>query len=268
MYNWNLRLSKRVDIWIVVFFWSVSLFNVLANFFVYSIMSSYDLDGFLQGGTIEGGLQKALSTALELFIISGIVTILVMGDRLLAKKKVKSQIPSKFDSEAEKLEFNFRKRNAIRISIFVVITFFSLPWIFAIVGIFISDIPGLSIIFLGRQAYKGFPSVHVGEHHGWDAYLYGVMAIVGSKAFDSKYYVNNRVSRSFLAGGCVFFGLYAFFAGFEDGLNEQLLKRGINVVIYPFFAGVYNSMLFYPILAIISISCVISYYLFITKKQE
>ena len=250
MFNWKLRLSKRVDVWIVIFFWAISVFNIIANFFVYSIFPSYDL--------YNPGLssaEKVLETASTLVPICAIVTIVLLGDRYLTTKKSREQTES--DSITSSVSFNFKRRNIARVLLAGIITFFSLPWILAIVGVYISDVPILSTIFLGRQPYPypdGLPSVHLGAHHGWDAYLFSIFAIVGSISLDSKYYLKNRAGRSVIAGGITFLSLYAFFAGLEDGINEQLLKRGLEVAIYEFFEQAYSSMFFYPLLAIVAVS--------------
>jgi hypothetical protein len=247
-----------VDFWIVVFFWAISIFNMVANFIVYSVFPSYDL--YNPG---LSGAEKVLETASTLVPICAIVTIVLLGDRYLATKKSREQTGA--DSSTSLTSFNFKRRNIARLLLAGIITFFSLPWILAIVGVYISDVPLISAIFLGRQPYpypNGLPSVHLGAHHGWDAYIFSIFAIVGSISLDSKYYLKNKAFRSIIAGGIVFLSLYAFFAGFEDGINEQLLKRGLKVPVYEFFEEAYSSVFFYPLIAITAISCAIFWYYF------
>jgi len=268
MYNWKLRLSKRIDIYIVFSFWAVSIFNIITNFIVYSVFSQYDLNGYYKGGNIEGGFLKALNTALFLIPICIIITILMLGDRYLAGKEAKFQERDKSEFDVPSLEF--RKRNLLRLIIFGIIIFISLPWILALVGIYASDIPGLSAIFLGRQPYPdmyGYPSVHLGVHHGWDAYLFAVMAIIASISLDSRYYLKNNKIRSIVAGGIAFFILYTVIAGTEDFLNEQIIKRGIETPIYYFFNALYTSPFRYPVTGIIAVLFALFWYYYFSKSE-
>jgi len=260
MYSWELRLSKKVDIWIVVFFWSITIFNIIANFIVYSTASSYDL----YGATVNG-VEKAIITASVLIPLSLIVSIVFLGDRLIARKnfRVQSEISSEF---IEPL-FNFKKHNIIRIILLISVIFYSLPWITALVGVYVDYIPGLNLIFLGSQPYNGLPAVHLGEHHGFGGFLYVTMAIVLSFSLDSNYYIKNNLARSLNAGSIAIFGIYGFIGIMEDGMNEQLLKRGIDLPIYHFFSDLYRWNLLYPALAIIGLTTLFLWFYFSVKKN-
>ncbi len=260
-YDWNLRLSNRADLKIVMFFWIISIFNIVANFIVYWMFPSFDLYNPPMGGTLMGGAYKALTTAAKLIPICIIVTLIILRDRKIARLRVKEV---KMNSE-KPVQLSNKKRNMIRSVIFVVATMICLPWILALVGVYISDIPGLNLIYLGRQPYTGennMPSVHLGEHHGWDGYLFVLMALVASILLDNRYNLKHQLGRSIMAGGCAFFAIYAFFAIPEDFLNEQLMKRGFEVPIHAFFAQVYSSILFYPIVAGIAIGVLLVWYRF------
>ena len=261
-YDWNLRLSKHVDHAIVLFFWLISIFNLIATYFVYSIFPSYDLYN-----TNMSAFDKVVHYTTILLPICLLVTIALLGDRYLALRNTKEMNNNKPNPVA--INISFKKRNMVRFFVAATVSFFSLPWILAIVGIYISDVPLLSIIFLGRQPYPspdGLPSVHLGTHHGWDAYLFTIFALVGSISLDSNYYLKNKALRSVIAGGIVFLLGYGFFGGFEDGINEQLLKRGLEVPIYAFFRDVYYSAFFYPGLAIAAISFGLIWFLFIDAR--
>lgn len=261
MYDWKLRLSKRVDIWIVVFFWSVTIFNIIANFVVYSTASSYDL----YNATVNG-VEKAIITASVLIPISGAVSILFLGDRLVARKSLRAQNDSLsgFIDPA----FNFKKRNLIRLALLIIVIFISLPWITALVGVYVDYIPGLNLIFLGSQSYNGLPAVHLGEHHGFGGFLYMTMAIILSFSLDSNYYIKNKFTRSLIAGAIVIFGTYGFIGAMEDFLNEQLLKRGIDLPIYHFFTDLYHWDFLYPLLGILGITTLFFWYYFSVKKNH
>ncbi len=263
-YIWNFRLSNRVDLKVLTLFWSLSIFTIVADFFVYWIFPSYDLYDPEMGGTLMGGVYKAVITAAKLIPISLIVTLLILRDRKVARLNLKDAKVESAKSIPSSTEKKLRRsgRTSIRLAIFIAATIICLPWIFAIVGVYISDIPGLNLIYLGRQPYareNNYPSVHLGEHHGWDGYLFTVMALLSSILLDNRYNLRNQLGRSIIAGGCAFFALYAFFAIPEDFLNEQLIKRGFEVPIHAFFAQAYSSILFYPIVTGIAIGVLLAW---------
>ena len=252
MYDWNLRLSKRKDIWIIGFCWVMTILFTIANYYIYATASSYDL--YHKDTTAS---TEALLGFLYLGAVAMIITIVLLGDRLLASKQAKLQeLPSDFTPPS----FDFKRRNLIRIILIGIITFLSLPWILALIGIYISDVPGLNLIFLGAQPYHGLPSVHLGRHHGTTAYIFAVYAIIFSMTLDSEYYLKNIYARSLMAGGIVFLSLYAFIAGVEDGMNEQLVKRGIDTVIYPYIQYAYGYPLVWVIVAVSSLIFMIIWY--------
>jgi hypothetical protein len=260
MYDWNLRLSKRVDIWTILFLWVMTILYTIANYVIYSTASAYDL---------YNGDSSAIVEALKAFLYSGAIalptTIMMLGDRKFVSKQVRN---NELMKETTLQETNHKKRNVIRIILLGVITFFSLPWIFSMVGIYISDIPGLNLIFLGAQPYNGHPSVHLGRHHGTTAYLFAVYAIILSVSLDSQYNLKNKFSRSVIAGLIAFLSMYAFIAGLEDGLNEQLLKRGIEPFLLPFLAEAYGGTVSWIIVAIISVVFLLLWFIISLKKKR
>lgn len=101
---------------------------------------------------------------------------------------------------------------------FIVVTFVSLPWIFAMFGIYISDyIP----IFAGRQLYHGFPMVHLGVHHGLDGYLIVVLLPLVFKTVRRFKLKHLKIFTFGMVAGFIW-GVYLLL---EDGINEQLFKR-------------------------------------------
>ena len=263
MFDWKLRLSKRVDIWIVVICWAITIMDTVGAFVVYSTASSYDL--YLPD---QSAIEKALRAFLYLASFSIAAMILVVGDRRIANKNIRSQEP--LSSDFTPPELNFKKLNIARVIMTIVILFFSLPWILALFGVFISDVPVLNLIFLGRQPYgsKLLPSVHLGTHHGTWAYQFGIIAILFTKFLDSKYYLKDVRARSIIAGGIVFLAGYAVINGLEDGFNEQVMKRGIDLIAYDVVGAIYSSPLFYPILAGIALFVIMLWYKFARKKER
>ncbi len=261
MYDWKLRLSKRVDVWTVVLCWAITIFDTIASFIVYSVASSYDLY-FPE----ESAAMRALEAFFYVGSISVIVTILLLRDRNIARKSARDQqIPSNFIPP----DFKFKKRNILRLISIALILFFSLPWIFALVGIYISDIPGLGLIFLGKQPSDGLPSVHLGTHHGLWACQFAIIAIILTILLDSPYYLKNKLSRSIIVGMIVFLAGFAIINGLEDGLNEQVWNRGINLVTYDIIYAIYSmEVAFYSVLGIIAVITIILWYRSASKKEK
>ncbi|MHA1400228.1 MAG: hypothetical protein ACTSQE_07750 [Candidatus Heimdallarchaeaceae archaeon] len=105
-----------------------------------------------------------------------------------------------------------------------ILTFLALPWLFAHVGIYISDIPVLNLIFVAKEPSLSSygVTVHLGNHHGLDGYLYlfcSILMIV--KWLDS--FPQTRIKTSLLAlFSCIqAFGLYLFI---EDFTSEQFYR--------------------------------------------
>jgi hypothetical protein len=263
MYDWNLRLSKRVDIWTLVILWAIPIFNGIFAFITYSTASSFDL--YLE---TQSALEKGLRGFFYLAAVSIPFTLLFLGDRKIATKKARDQ---KLSGDFTPPSLNFKKLNYVRIVSIVVIIFFSLPWIFAILGIFISDVPGLNLIFLGRQGFgpKGLPSVHLGTHHGTWAFELAVIAIILTKSLDSPYYLKDIRVRALTTGTVFFLACFTIINGLEDGLNEQVMKRGIDLITYDIVSFLYsNEFVSYTILVIIALIIMILWYRTASKKDR
>jgi hypothetical protein len=257
------RPGARAAIAVVAVFWAVSLFNVAANFFTYTFAPAALL-GYEGGGTPRAGLKMAGDVAVYLVPISLFVTALVAIDRRLTRRKTGSLL-----ARAEALAGGGRGAGkgagaaawtVLRILLFLGVTFASLPWILSSVGVSVSDIPGLSGIFLGRQLVDGHPAVHLGAHHGWDGWLFVTLALAGSALLDSRSRVSGRLSRALVVTGCVFMFTYGVVAGAEDFANEQLLKRGIEAALYPLLARTYASSWYPPATAALGIAAGIAWF--------
>ena len=104
-----------------------------------------------------------------------------------------------------------------------------MPWIWAELGFYASDTPGLDVVFIAREikpSLGGEPSlhaVHLGHHHGLDGVLLALSAILLSR-------VPARMPRR---GGGIALALYLSLMlayglanALQDAWNEQLVKRG------------------------------------------
>ena len=104
----------------------------------------------------------------------------------------------------------------------------ALPWIFANLGVYVGDVPGLRAIFMSKKILPepGHPqlhAVHLGNHEGLDGWLLAVTALVLRPTL-----VQMRATRLRGVLG-VYLALllgYGVMVAANDGWNEQLVKRG------------------------------------------
>ena len=81
----------------------------------------------------------------------------------------------------------FGPGDVLRIAAAAVIVFFSLPWVWAELGFYVSDAPVLGSIFIAEEvkpSLSGEPSlhtVHLGHHHGMDGAFLGLAALALSR---------------------------------------------------------------------------------------
>jgi hypothetical protein len=110
-----------------------------------------------------------------------------------------------------------------------------LPWVFAELGFYVSDLPVLGRLFLAKEVVPstgGEPSlhaVHLGRHHGMDGVLLAISALLLS-----------RVPRRASAWQAVALGsylalmlVYGLANTLQDFWTEQLVKRGTVSVKIP-----------------------------------
>jgi len=185
--------------------WILLIVFSLANLYTYSTFSEYDLYGFT-----GSAFNKTINLLFRFGIIIGFLTLIVLiDDKLYENKKIENKLKKIF------------VKNKLYI-LLIIITFLSLSYIFAIFGIYISDIPLLNKIFLGKQDYNGFPSVHLGQHHGFSGWFLIIISIFALK-------INTIIHHNFLR---IILGLiycilliYGIYLNIEDFTNEQIGKR-------------------------------------------
>lgn len=110
-----------------------------------------------------------------------------------------------------------------RIVVAAALAFISLPWIFAEVGVYTGDIPGLASIFRSEEIYEGHPSVHLGEHHGFQGLLFVVTALLLSRELPR---MRSTWLRTGLAAYLSLMIAYGVGNIANDGWLEQIVKRG------------------------------------------
>jgi hypothetical protein len=112
----------------------------------------------------------------------------------------------------------------------VVVVLLGLPWIAADLGLYLDGVPGLRDVYqTGKLTWETptlhhlFPTVHHGHHHGLDAVLLLLTALVLSRVVPS---VRRRPLR--IALGVYFAVIVAYAIGnmANDAWDEQVVKRG------------------------------------------
>jgi hypothetical protein len=111
----------------------------------------------------------------------------------------------------------------VRIAVAAVIAFLALPWIFAEVGVYIGDVPGLASIFRSKQVFEGHASVHLGEHHGFQGLLLVVTALLLSRELPRMSPTRLQIGLAAYLSLMIPYGIGNMA---NDGWNEQIVERG------------------------------------------
>ena len=103
-----------------------------------------------------------------------------------------------------------------------------IPWLFAHIGFYVGDVPGLRAIFMSKKIIPeaGHPhlhAVHLGNHEGLDGILLAATALALSRQLGL---MRRTRLRSFLAGYLAVALCYGLGVCIQDGWHEQLVKRG------------------------------------------
>jgi hypothetical protein len=117
----------------------------------------------------------------------------------------------------------------------VVALFLSLPWLFANLGFYIGDVPGLRSLFMSKQVLPepGHPflrAVHLGNHEGIDGVLLAVTAVVLMRTLSQ---VVNSARRTALSVYLSVLLVYGLVVALADGWHEQIVKRGWTATKIP-----------------------------------
>ena len=117
-----------------------------------------------------------------------------------------------------------------RIALWVaaVYTLLALPWIFANLGFYVGDVPGLHAVFMSKKVLPeaGHPhlrAVHLGNHEGLDGWLLAVTALLLRPGLER---MRPTRLRPVLGGYLALLLCYGVMVSANDGWNEQLVKRG------------------------------------------
>ncbi len=130
----------------------------------------------------------------------------------------------------------FGRGDVLRIVAAVALLLVGLPWVFAELGFYVSDAPGLGRIFLAKEiapSAGGEPSlraVHLGSHHGMDGVLLAISALV---LFRVPRRLGSRPREVALTAYLALMLVYGLANALQDFWTEQLVKRGTLSVAIP-----------------------------------
>jgi hypothetical protein len=116
----------------------------------------------------------------------------------------------------------------IALWIAIVYTLAALPWIFANLGFYVGDVPGLHAVFMSKKVLPepGHPhlhAVHLGNHEGIDGWLLAVTALLLRPVLA---WMRPTRLRAVLGGYLGLLLAYGVMVSANDGWNEQIVKRG------------------------------------------
>jgi hypothetical protein len=123
-----------------------------------------------------------------------------------------------------------------RIAASLVLLLAALPWLFAELGFYVSDVPILGRIFIAEELKPspgGEPSlhaVHLGRHHGMDGVLLAISALVLSRV---PRRLASRAGATILTAYLALMFVYGLANAVQDFWIEQLVKRGAVSVTIP-----------------------------------
>lgn len=106
-----------------------------------------------------------------------------------------------------------------------VLVVLGLPWIFAMVGVYIADVPVLGRLFESNDVTSGQDvlQVHLGDHHGFDGLFLALSALVLARVVGTlRPGWLDRALSWYLA----FMFVYGLANMFQDFWGEQIVKRG------------------------------------------
>ena len=114
-----------------------------------------------------------------------------------------------------------------------VLLFFALPWALADFGFYIGDIPLIGRIFTSKDflpAGETLRAVHLGDHHGYDGFIFIVVAIILGRKLRKIQPSSLRVA---LGWYLAFMMVYGLANDLNDIWLEQIVKRGWSTYQIP-----------------------------------
>ncbi|MHA1270888.1 MAG: hypothetical protein ACTSPY_13930 [Candidatus Helarchaeota archaeon] len=212
--------------------WLLMFFTITATFFCYWLIDDdWAMIMHLPYGTIIAGAQWAFEILITLGMIPILFTIILLIDHKIYSIKSKH---NQVRGDVSEIELTPFYKDKFRIIMTICLIFVSLPWIFALIGIFIGDIPGLNF-FMSKQPIpweNNYPAVHLGMHHGYHGFYICVCVLLISYCIN---WIKNRKIKTFtglMFNMVLIFGIYSIA---QDFMNEQFYNyfrlNGINLPI-------------------------------------
>jgi hypothetical protein len=107
-----------------------------------------------------------------------------------------------------------------------VLLFFALPWALADLGFYIGDVPLIGRIFMSKDfvpAGDTLRAVHLGDHHGYNGFIFIVAAIILGRKLRDIQPASLRVATGWYLAFMMVYGLANYL---NDIWLEQVVKRG------------------------------------------
>jgi hypothetical protein len=148
--------------------------------------------------------------------------------------------------------------DSVRVVAIALLLAAGLPWVFAELGFYVSDVPLLGRIFLAEEIAPspgGEPSlhaVHLGRHHGMDGVLLASSALLLLRVPPE---MPSRRQRIALTAYLSLMFVYGLANALQDFWTEQLVKRGTTSIELPSMIRPDASWAWAGILAAASLIC-------------
>lgn len=164
-----------------------------------------------------GVIKQSNLDAKPVNLLAGVGVLTALGLTLFALRRTGAGPPAK-------------RTRGDRIALWVaaVYTLAALPWIFANLGVYVGDVPGLHAVFMSKKILPepGHPTlhaVHLGNHEGLDGWLLVVTALLLRPVLAR---MRPTRLRPILSGYLALLLCYGVMVSANDGWNEQVVKRG------------------------------------------
>jgi hypothetical protein len=166
---------------------------------------------------VPGVIKQSDLDAKPANLMAGLGVVLALGLTLFALRRTGAGPPAERG-----------RGDRVALWIAVAYTLAALPWIFANLGFYVGDIPGLHAVFMSKKVLPepGHPhlhAVHLGNHEGLDGWLLAVTALLLRPALAR---MRPTRLRPVLGGYLALLLGYGVMVSANDGWNEQLVKRG------------------------------------------
>jgi hypothetical protein len=251
--------------------WGLMIFTVLSTFFCYWLIDDpwamYERVPF---GSLAGGTYWALTTLGTIGLVPIVWTFILLLDRKISPRQDPITNSLEKENQPNPGQTPFYK-DKFRVIMLISLIFVSLPWILALFGVFIDDIPGLRF-FMSKEAIPwedNLPAVHLGMHHGYTGFYLCMFVVLMSYSINSIKTQKLRTIWGLICNIVLVFGIYSVA---QDFMNEQFYNyfrlNGTNLPLLnliPFEFGDYRMFI---VLFIIIALGILSYFCVWRKRIE